>query len=728
MKLEANTMSSPSSITSTENSNKKAEDSHVALKQEPSTVTDDGVKNNSALAKTEQPAQPPVTNGALPESEVKVVGNGLELSTNGQDDKPVNDGPHREVPALLPLGPITSPPSTVQQSTIPSISPTPPARQPLPQLLPMTVATAPVVATKSAPPPPPPSNPVAKTRARTSLSVSTPASSSKEQLPSGPSTRSKKEDEEPVEQPVPEKEIKKRKVVSKKRHSVASSDSTEKGDVDSGGDGDAGRKSKRARTRTQPFQSSDMDVNLLRVMKASAAAQAAAAAQLAKANEEKLVVFFKGEFLAVRNAEGGFYICQATQNICRGGHKIRIRWLSQEDTKNKKKGKASGSSETVKDESGFDIYTPDFYDTTDFECILTNLELEKLGKDRYGLPLDERTRTENILQRALAVERGVVDKLELTEEHPDGLDVSLFHDESQLKRKGNDDDSSSESESDSKEEVATTSGSSAKSSQSAEPRTSTSGIASTSSGRGTKRTRAAVVAATRQKLQQMRYQEDDDDDDEEEDSSDDDDIEGDDSSSDSEQGKRGRRRRSRPVPATKARVSVRSTRGKKLVPPKKAAPIPMIMKRTKASFKEAVEVTSNRKKVERVTVGPASPLEKIVTVDVEMGDNDASPVEEEPKEIKLDAVMAEETESGDEKEAKKTKKTATKSVDAKSEIVVTEVKTDSKNNDTNEVKDTKKGVPAKSEKDAVGNESLKVKTEKGAEDVKEDVKVVETKE
>lgn len=85
-------------------------------------------------------------------------------------------------------------------------------------------------------------------------------------------------------------------------------DSTEKGDVDSGGDGDTGRKSKRARTRTQPFQSSDLD--LLRVIKASAAAQAVTPAQLAKANEEKLVVFFKGEFLAVRNAEGGFYICQ----------------------------------------------------------------------------------------------------------------------------------------------------------------------------------------------------------------------------------------------------------------------------------------------------------------------------------------------------------------------------------------------------------------------------------
>ena len=44
-------------------------------------------------------------------------------------------------------------------------------------------------------------------------------------------------------------------------------------------------------------------------MKESAAAQAIKAAQI-KANEEKLVVFFKGEFLAVRNAEGGFYICQ----------------------------------------------------------------------------------------------------------------------------------------------------------------------------------------------------------------------------------------------------------------------------------------------------------------------------------------------------------------------------------------------------------------------------------
>ena len=103
-----------------------------------------------------------------------------------------------------------------------------------------------------------------------------------------------------------------------------------------------------------------------------------------------------------------------------------------------------------KDESGFEIFTPDFNDTTDFECILTNLELEKFGRNRFGLPLEERQRTENILRRAIEVEQGVVDKVELTEEHPDGLDLSLFHDESQLKRKDDDSDSDS-SESDAKE-------------------------------------------------------------------------------------------------------------------------------------------------------------------------------------------------------------------------------------------------------------------------------------
>lgn len=56
----------------------------------------------------------------------------------------------------------------------------------------------------------------------------------------------------------------------------------------------------------------------------------------------------RNEFLAVRNAEGSFYICQAMQNIYRSSPRIRIRWLSQEK----------------KDNKSTDVYIPDFYDAT----------------------------------------------------------------------------------------------------------------------------------------------------------------------------------------------------------------------------------------------------------------------------------------------------------------------------------------------------------------------------
>jgi hypothetical protein len=74
--------------------------------------------------------------------------------------------------------------------------------------------------------------------------------------------------------------------------------------------------------------------------------------------------------------------------------------------------------------------------------------------------LEERQRTENILRRAIEHEQGVVEDLEVTEEHPDGLDVSLFHDESQLTRKRRKSrrgkgDSSSSSDSDGKDGILT---------------------------------------------------------------------------------------------------------------------------------------------------------------------------------------------------------------------------------------------------------------------------------
>jgi hypothetical protein len=56
----------------------------------------------------------------------------------------------------------------------------------------------------------------------------------------------------------------------------------------------------------------------------------------------------RNEYLAVRNAEGGFYVCQAVQNVYRSTRKIKIRWLSQDKA-------ADPSGET---------YKPDFYDVT----------------------------------------------------------------------------------------------------------------------------------------------------------------------------------------------------------------------------------------------------------------------------------------------------------------------------------------------------------------------------
>lgn len=216
-------MSSSTAITPSESSIKKSEEPTLSSKPEPAVTTEDGVKNNVLIAKTEQPAQPPVTNGALPESEAKVVGNGIELPTNGQEEKPTSDGPHRGVPALLPLTP--PPPVTQQPSILSSLNPNPSTgtRQPLPPLIPMK--TAPVVATKSAPPPPPPSNPVGKTRGRNS-SIPFPSSIPPKEAPSPSlSLRNKKEivEEEEEDDVIPEKETKKRKPVSKKRHSVASS-------------------------------------------------------------------------------------------------------------------------------------------------------------------------------------------------------------------------------------------------------------------------------------------------------------------------------------------------------------------------------------------------------------------------------------------------------------------------------------------------------------------------
>lgn len=165
-------------------------------------------------------------------------------------------------------------------------------------------------------------------------------------------------------------------------------------------------KSKRTRLPTQPFQLSLLP-EMHHISKISEKTVSS------KINSDKLTVFYKNEFLAVRNEEGGFYLCQAMQNIHRASRRIRIRWLTQHPN---------------------DEFTPDFYDHTEFDCILTNITLKKIQKEQWKLPEKEKLRIENILKRSIDVEKGS-EKPSVTEEHPDGLDVSLFKDEAQLTKK-----------------------------------------------------------------------------------------------------------------------------------------------------------------------------------------------------------------------------------------------------------------------------------------------------
>nr|XP_023012273.1 zonadhesin-like [Leptinotarsa decemlineata]XP_023012274.1 zonadhesin-like [Leptinotarsa decemlineata]XP_023012275.1 zonadhesin-like [Leptinotarsa decemlineata] len=169
-------------------------------------------------------------------------------------------------------------------------------------------------------------------------------------------------------------------------------------------------KTKRQRIRTQHYQSPLPEIEIIAKISSSTPKN--------KNMDDKLIYFYKNEFLAVRNAEGSFYLCQAVQNIYKSSSKIKIRWLSQD--KNDKSG---------------EIYTPDFYDLTDFDCILTSLDLTRVDKGKYRLKQAEKERTDSILKRCLAVEKGEIASPSLSEEHPDGLDLSLYKDEEQLKKK-----------------------------------------------------------------------------------------------------------------------------------------------------------------------------------------------------------------------------------------------------------------------------------------------------
>lgn len=108
---------------------------------------------------------------------------------------------------------------------------------------------------------------------------------------------------------------------------------------------------------------------------------------------------YSDEFIAVRNVEGTFFLCQCVHNIYRTSKKCRVRWLN---------------------DNSDDTYKLTFYDHVDKECILTSVSLENGKSNSYKLTVTERERIDNILKKSIDVEKGILPRPEVTEENPDG--------------------------------------------------------------------------------------------------------------------------------------------------------------------------------------------------------------------------------------------------------------------------------------------------------------------
>ncbi|XP_064623807.1 poly [ADP-ribose] polymerase tankyrase-like [Lineus longissimus] len=105
---------------------------------------------------------------------------------------------------------------------------------------------------------------------------------------------------------------------------------------------------------------------------------------------EREQLFKKGKFLAVRNADAGFYLCQAAQNVFKGCKPFKIRWLTN-------------------DEGPSDTFKLDFYDTVELETVLTSVNMKYVNKELYILPKKEKEKAEKILKKALNAEKGIVE-------------------------------------------------------------------------------------------------------------------------------------------------------------------------------------------------------------------------------------------------------------------------------------------------------------------------------
>lgn len=158
----------------------------------------------------------------------------------------------------------------------------------------------------------------------------------------------------------------------------------------------AEQKEKRKRFQTQIYQA-PLPEELALISKLSTSSQL---------RDDRIVVFERNEFLAVRSPDRNFFLCRSMFNINKKSKKCRVQWLA----------------EVNESDNNGDVYKLDFWDVIDFESILTNVLMRRIKKDKFLLPLNEKERIGNILRKALDLESGI--NTPPSDNYDDGIDIS----------------------------------------------------------------------------------------------------------------------------------------------------------------------------------------------------------------------------------------------------------------------------------------------------------------
>ncbi|XP_006818908.1 poly [ADP-ribose] polymerase tankyrase-like [Saccoglossus kowalevskii] len=108
--------------------------------------------------------------------------------------------------------------------------------------------------------------------------------------------------------------------------------------------------------------------------------------------EKKEVYYNKGDYLAVRNEAGSYYICQTAHNVYKSTKIFKVRWFELENPP--------------------DVYGVAYYDTIEMDSVLTDIAMERRERDKFFLPRKERDRIDLILDKAKQKEEGKLDEQE----------------------------------------------------------------------------------------------------------------------------------------------------------------------------------------------------------------------------------------------------------------------------------------------------------------------------